>query len=296
MLTDARIPFSFIAKKVARDATVVILFIGTVAFLRSYFSDYVPAIPISIPAFVGTAISLILSFKLSQSYDRWWEARKVWGAIVNDSRSFARKSITFADGAPTEVTDKMVRRQIAWCHVLSRTLRGLDWQDRALRYLDEDDLGFVRLHSNPALAILQLHGQDLTRLLRTGALTDFQRVSLEETLTRLTDWMGMAERIKHTVFPRTYRIFLHSFILVFVFLISLALTGIPVWGEIISFVVAISFFLLEKTATHMQDPFSNRPSDTATTAIATTIEINLLQLIGEKDVPPPAKPEGFYLM
>jgi len=61
-------------------------------------------------------------------------------------------------------------------------------------------------------------------------------------------------------------------------------------------IISSAFFLLERTATHLQDPFSNKPTDTAMTAIASTIEINLKQLINEKEVPQPQQPKEFYLM
>ncbi len=109
--------------------------------------------------------------------------------------------------------------------------------------------------------------------------------------------MGMAERIKSTVFPTSYRLYLHMFIYLFILLLLLALAEIRgYWEVLVVTAIAISFFLLEKTARFLQDPFSNSPTDTPMTAIARTIEINLLQLLGDEDVPEPLKPNGFYLM
>lgn len=296
MITEARIPFSYVAQKVRGDATYAAIVITLFNLVHRYLEPALPDITPTIAALVGTAISLILSFKMSQSYDRWWEARKIWGAIVNDSRTLARKVLTFPVGARREQLGAMVHRQIAWCHVLGSWLRGLDWRPRALPHLSRAEADDIARHDNPALALLQLHGQDVSTLTVAGQLTDFQRISLEDSLTRLTDWMGMAERIRNTVFPRTYRIFLHSFIYVFVMLLSLSLTDHGAWGAVVTFVIAVSFFLLEKTATHMQDPFRNTPSDTPVTAIATSIEINLLQLLGETEVPRPEPVQGFFLM
>jgi putative membrane protein len=109
--------------------------------------------------------------------------------------------------------------------------------------------------------------------------------------------MGMAERIKSTVFPVTYRLFLHLFIYVFVITLSLALAEMPVYYEVPLVVfISTAFFLLEKSATLLQDPFANKPTDTAMTAIATTIETNIKQLINEKNIPEPFQSKGFYLM
>ena len=107
--------------------------------------------------------------------------------------------------------------------------------------------------------------------------------------------MGMAERIKSTVFPHTYRLFLHFFIYIFVVTLAIALTDIDSFFEIpLLLVISSAFFLLEKSATHLQDPFSNRPTDTEMTTIATNIEINIKQLLGETEVPEPLQPQGFY--
>jgi putative membrane protein len=108
--------------------------------------------------------------------------------------------------------------------------------------------------------------------------------------------MGMAERIKGTVFPVTYRIFLHMIIYLFIFLLSISLRTLESHFEIpLLLIIAALFFLLERTATHLQDPFSNKPTDTAMTAIATTIEMNLRQLIKDQDIPQPMKSTDFYV-
>lgn len=108
--------------------------------------------------------------------------------------------------------------------------------------------------------------------------------------------MGMAERIKSTVFPITYHIFLHFFIYIFIVTLSIALRDIESYFEIpLLLVISTTFFLLEKSATHLQDPFRNRPTDTPVTSIARTIEINIKDLLKEKDIPKQHQPEKFYL-
>ncbi|HEY3496332.1 MAG TPA: bestrophin family ion channel, partial [Polyangiaceae bacterium] len=88
-----------------------------------------------------------------------------------------------------------------------------------------------------------------------------------------------------------------GFIYLFITLFSMALGETKGASQVlVTLAVAIPLLLLEKTAVHLQDPFGNRPTDTPVTAIARTIEINLLQLIGEESVPPPLSPEGYYLM
>jgi len=87
MLLNKGIPLSYVVKKVKAELMIVTLIGLLVYYATNLFKDKIPPMPIGIPAFLGTAISVILSFKLNQSYDRWWKARKIWGNIVNDSRN-----------------------------------------------------------------------------------------------------------------------------------------------------------------------------------------------------------------
>ena len=107
--------------------------------------------------------------------------------------------------------------------------------------------------------------------------------------------MGMAERIKSTVFPVTYRVFLHFMIYIFVITLSISLGEIdPMYETPLLLIISSGFFVLEKTATLLQDPFENKPTDTAMTTIATNIEINIKQLLKEGDLPKPFEPNKFY--
>ncbi len=296
MLLERRIPLSYIARKGRKAALIVFVITIAVEVLLRFGHQYVPVVPSALPAFLGTAISLILSFKLNQSYDRWWEARKIWGAIVNDSRTLARQALTFLQGE-SDIAGRIVRRQIAWCHCLGQSLRGLDWQSGTAGHLTAEDVADAANHNNKPVALMQQQARDVAALAREGRLTDYRLVAMDSTLTRLTDSMGKAERIRNTVFPITYRIFLKASIYLFVTLLSIAVADIKGgWQVLITNVIALPFFLLERTAFHMQDPFANRPTDTPVTAIATTIEINLLQMLGEEEVPEPPRPNEFYLM
>ena len=124
----------------------------------------------------------------------------------------------------------------------------------------------------------------------------FSQIQLNNTLVNFSNAMGMAERIKNTIFPVTYRIFLHFFIYIFIVTLSIALRDIKSYFEIpLLLTISTMFFLLERSATHMQDPFRNRPTDTPMTAIARTIEINIKELLKEPEIPNPLQPEKFYL-
>ena len=162
MLTEARIPIGYIFRKVRRELVHVVLLATGVELLVSYNRSYLPDLPLPLVAFLGTAISLLLSFKLNQSFDRWWEARKVWGAIVNDSRTLVRQLC------------------------LGQSLRGLDWHVGAVEHLSEADVRAAEKHANKPLELLQLHARDLVRMTDAGALSDYRRVAIDETLRRLS--------------------------------------------------------------------------------------------------------------
>lgn len=296
MLLNKRIPLFYIVRKIWSELIFVCI-IGIFAYFFGHlFKEFIPPMSIQIPAFLGTAISVILSFKLSQSYDRWWEARKIWGSIVNDSRTLILQLQSFATKNDDDIRT-ITSRQIAWCFSLGQSLRGLNPVENLNKYLPEKEVERICNHINKPLAILQLNSQHLVELKERGAFDTFTHVQINNTMVNLTNAMGMAERIKNTVFPATYRLFLHSFIYLFVITLSLSLSDIEIYFEIpLLLVISSVFFLLEKTATHLQDPFSNKPTDTPMTAIATTIEINLKQLIGESNIPESKSNETYYLL
>lgn len=296
MLLNKNIPVSYVFNKVRYDMIYVLGVAVVVLLLTDYYQDYLPDMPLTIPAFIGTAISILLSFKLNQSYDRWWEARKIWGSIVNDSRSLVIQLHSFVAPGNEKVIRKIAFRQIAWCYSLGQTLRDLNPLENTENLLNGDDLIEIQRHNNKPLAMLHLHGMDIKDLKDNNQLDVFSRIQLDNTLVRLCDAQGRAERIKSTVFPVTYRKFLHYIIYLFVITLSIALKEISGWFEVpLLLVISAAFFLLEKSATHMQDPFDNRPTDTAVTTIARNIEINIKQLLAEREVPEPHAAAKFYI-
>ena len=297
MLINKRIPLSYIFGSIKWEIVIVTL-IGIAAyFLQAPIKDNIPDIPLGIPAFLGTSISVIISFKLSQSYDRWWEARKIWGSIVNDSRTLVLQLQSFlAHGSDKEIR-KICFRHIGWCFSLGQSLRGQTGLENMERYLSPEDIAVISRHRNKPLAILQLNAQHIAEL-RNGDKMDIRsHIHVSNTLVNFSNAMGMAERIKNTVFPVTYRLFLRSFIYVFVITLSISLAETIAYFEIlVLLLVSCSFFLLEKSATLLQDPFNNKPTDTPVTSISTTIEINIKQLINETEIPEPDQPTRYYIM
>lgn len=295
MLLNKRIPISYILNKVKYDLIIIFCVSLSALFVTNRYQELLPEMPLTIPAFIGTAISILLSFKLSQSYDRWWEARKVWGAIVNDSRSLVIQLQSLTSKGNDEKIKKIAFRQIAWCYSLGQSLRELIATDNLDEFISDEELKEIKKHNNKPLALLQLNVGDIKQLKETNQLDIFSQLQLDNTLVRLCDSQGKSERIKTTVFPVTYRLFLHAIIYLFVVTLAIALRVDGLFEIPLLVAISSAFFLLEKTATHMQDPFENRPTDTAMTAITKTIEINIKQLLKETEVPKPNQQDKFHL-
>lgn len=297
MLVRKRIPVGYILNEIKWEIFFVSLISAVVIFIAHQFKNFLPEMPLTVPAFIGTAISVLLSFNLNQSYERWWEARIIWGAIVNNSRTLVLQLQGLVERGNTEIVNKMAYRQIAWCYSLGQSLRNLDPLEDLEQFLSQEDIDRIKRHDNKPLALAQLQIQDLKWITEEGQLDTFSRIQIDTTMANLVAEAGKAERINSTVFPVTYRIFLHFIIYLFIATLSIALDHAPAGFVIpLLLIIASAFFLLENTATHMQDPFENMPTDTAVTAIATTIEINIKNLLDDSNVPAKAQPEKFYIM
>ena len=296
VLNSSRIPLRYMLNKIKNEVLVVAV-VGLVFNLITYLmDDRLPDMPLGVPAFLGTAISVLLSFKMSQSYERWWEARKIWGAIVNDSRTLVIQLQSYIDDEYIDIIRDIALKQIAWCYALGDTLRGINPLSRQTDLTMEEQEN-LRNHRNIPLAITRMQAFRIKQVAEQQQLPEFYRTQLDQTLVRLVDSMGKAERINTTVFPVTYRIFLHAAIYLFLITLSIAIQDVHAIFEIPLLVcIAALFFLVDKTAYNLQDPFRNRPSDIPVTAIARNIEINVKQLLGESQIPEPLKPKTFFIL
>ena len=287
MLLNKKIPMKYVLGKIRTELTLVILFCISFQIFHYFFETISINIPIAIPTIIGTIISLLLAFKSNQAYDRWWEARIIWGSIVNDSRTLLRQIIVFYNDPDFSVQandfkEKFAKRQAAWCYSLGQSLREKDPLKPIKDLLDEDEFRFVKKHKHVPNAILLLHAKDLKKALNTNKINVYQQVEIDNTLSRLCDSMGKCERIKNTIFPTTYSMYIRFALCLFIILLPFGLINNIGWLQIpLVTTIAVAFFLIEKMAIHLQDPFENRPTDTPVSAISNTIEKNLMQMVNE---------------
>jgi putative membrane protein len=287
MLLKDNIPVNYVLGKIKNELILVAAYATILAAFHHYFPHLRISIPIAVPTILATIISLLLAFRSNQAYDRWWEARGIWGAIVNDSRSLARQLITFLDASSisdeVEVFKKRyINRQIAWCYSLSQSLRGQNAYVRSVDFLVDEEVKYTRRFSNMPNSLLKLHGLDTRLAHKNGWINDYQEIEIDRTLTRLCDAMGKCERIKNTVFPSTYSLYIHFCLYLFIMLLPFGLIEyFGIFEVPLIIAIAAAFLLVEKMAIHLQDPFENKPTDTPTTAISKIIERDMKQMLND---------------
>jgi len=257
--------------------------------IREYLIANHFEIPGIIPSLLGTAIAFFIGFNNNQAYDRWWEGRKIWGSLVNDSRSFARALINYVDGEQ-ELAEAMICRHIAFLYALKASLRGTT-DEIYIKYLSEEDLREIGRHSNTHNAILNLQSRDLQRLSKLNAIDGFRFIEINELLNRFSDSMGMSERIRNTVFPTTYTYLTKVFIWLFVVSFTLVISpSAGVYSIFLGWMIGFVFVSTQINGMSLVNPFDNQSAGVPLNQITRTIEINLLQMMGKEEIPEPVKP------
>ncbi|HMG94008.1 MAG TPA: bestrophin family ion channel [Chryseolinea sp.] len=261
-------------------------------------------IPTGIPALMGTAIAFFIGFNNHQAYDRWWEARIIWGGLVNDSRSWVRSLIAYCcdpliDGAAKDHSyeRKMIQRHLGFLYALKSALRNSKEEDYK-KYCTNDEVVEIEKSTNKANKILDMQAVALEKLKRENIIDNFQFLVLTDLLKNFCDGMGKSERIKNTVFPTTYIYFTRLFIWTFVILLTMSISlTIGLWSIFFGWVMGFVFHITHINGLSLMNPFEDEPSGVPISSITRTIEINLLQALGEKEIPEPiAAVNGEYIM
>lgn len=258
------------------------------------------AIPVAAVGPLGAALAIFLAFRNSSAYDRWWEARKLWGRLVNESRNFARQITTFTrstpetkDGELEAFHSEMIHRHVAYVHGLRLHLRNQTegCSDTLEAYVPNDELAGYQAASNLPGAISQRQGERLRDAYERGWIDDFRHMQLDTTVCKFLDIQGGCERIKNTPLPRQYDYFPQVFLYVYAFFLPFGLVEWFGWfTAVISVPMSFVFLVLQAAGRVNEDPFENRWTDTPMSTLSRMIEINLRDTLGEKDLPAPVKP------
>jgi len=296
MIVQANVPFFRLTKELWPIITLVTAYSVAISLIDYEFRltskvDGLATLP-------GALIGILLAFRTNACYNRWWEARILWGKIVNDSRSWVRQLLEFgtpsSSGGPAQVDPPLIRmahRQIAWCYTLARSLRGQEPLEDVEGMLPAEELAQAGNQKNVPNALLLNQARDLRDLRNKDRIDAFQFVRMEDTLSRLTDSMGGCERIRNTPFPQSYQLWIKYLIYLFIVFLPFALVELPWYGLILVTVpIASGFLIIDRVATYLEDPFLYRVSSTPMLTLSRTIEINIRQMLEEPDVPPMMEP------
>lgn len=283
-------------------------------------------------AIVGTAVAFIVGFKNNAAYNRMWEARQIYGSIINDSRSFAYSLRDALGGKESEQVKKIFYRHFAWLTALRFQLREQrGWEntnaennlnfrknrfdipemkvslEEALRpYLPEPELAYILSKKNKATQISAMQSEALSTLKHAGRLNDFQWTLLQQALTRFTDNQGRAERIKNFPYPRNFASIATYLLFIFVALAPFCLLremdklgdgtflqGYSIWLNIpFAAMITWAFHTLDTVGESAMNPFEGGANDVPITQISRTIEIDMRDMLDEENLPAPIAPQN----
>lgn len=295
-----------IVLRVAWKRVLILLIVSvSVTFTYHYFDNEDLAID-SLPASVlGVALAILIGFRINSAYERWWEARRLWGAVVNDSRTVARQALSFfgysrLQNNESEETEqekkKFLYRQIAFVYALKNHLRKQSQHQEFQSYLSDPEFyKLTQYTQHIPNAILLLHADHLRQLIQQGVIEDLRHMQIDSTLSSLSDSMGGCERIKNTVFPRQYSYYTTIFIAIYSYLLPFVFVSKSGWATVpFTVIIGFIFFALDTIASGIENPFENSYNDTPMSSICRTIEINLKQMLHESEIPKTVEPiHGF---
>ncbi len=245
---------------------------------------------------LGAILAIATGFRNSAAYDRWWEARKLLGLVVIDTRGLARLSSNYLVGSDDGMQRRMALRCIAFGQVLADFLRGLPIRQETAKYLQDDERQALQASRNAPNRLLDFFSRDIAQAIATGRLSPELALAFEERVASLSVGSASAERTKTTPIPFIYSLGIHRVCYIFCFLLPLGLvetTGY--WAIPLTAIISYSFFGLDAIGEEMSKPFSHSPHALPLDAIATVIEINILQSLGETEVPSWPTPTRFIL-
>ncbi|TDQ33003.1 bestrophin family protein [Zeaxanthinibacter enoshimensis] len=339
MYIKRNISWKLILRYAWKNMLLFVLYSLAIFYMYHYLGWYFIDIPFEPLTIIGIAVAFYLGFKNSQSYDRFWEGRKIWGGIVNYSRTWAINVLSFVDTGNEEQTREtkrqLVHRHLAWVNALRVQLRQKrPWtrehgtlveslldihgernkvSNEAFNFVSLGEYEELKQRVNPATHIIKNQALVVAELRKKEYIDGFQEQQLMSVLEELYNLQGMCERIKNTPFPRQYAYFTKVFTWLFVLLVPLGLLNIfesHVIGEsnandqteflflqMIPFTVLIMwiFTTMEMIGDISEDPFEGSTNDVPMTSLCRTIEIDLRDMLDEKDLPESIEPKDNIL-
>lgn len=268
---------------------LLVLFVWDVIVTVTYYylPFKAPGLPLTL---FGSALALILGFRSTSAYARWWEGRGLWGAMINASRSLARATRNFLP-ADHPLARAIVTRQIAYVNALRCQLRRVGMSEETLPDLPPPEARQVLAKANTANAILDGTGALIAQARQQGAIDTIQQAQLERVLVDIANAQGGMERLKNTPLPAQFRVFPKLFTRLFCVLLPFGLVeSLGVVTPLGSTVAGTMFLAVLAIGDDLVDPFAGTIHDLPLEAMCRTIEIDLRQGLGD-EAPAPVTPD-----
>ena len=289
MIVTATPRFSQILSEVWRP--LLGLFVWDVVVTITYYvlPFHAPALPLTL---FGTALALFLGFRDNSAYQRWWESRGLWGLMINASRNLARMARNMLpEPEGHDMKRTIVLRQIAYVNALRCQLRKQPAPPEVLRFLSKEEASFALERTNIANGLLDGTGRRIDIARRNGWIDTIQQTQFEAILVDIANAQGGMERIKNTPLPNQYRFFPSLFTRLFCILLPIGLVETLGYATPVGSTIAgLMFLAVLQIGDDLVDPFADTIHDVPLNAMCRTIEIDLLQAIGDP-APEPLQPE-----
>jgi len=258
---------------------------------------------------VGVALSIFIGFRNNAAYDRWWEGRRLWGSLINTSRSLTRQILTMVSEVPEGRTlgteeraeiralqGEVVRRVIAFVHALRLQLRDLDDLKDLEPFLAADELASLKSETNRPSAISKGTADRVMAAWSRGWIHPFHVSVIEQSLVALTDIQGGCERIKASPIPLSYTTLIHRIVALYCYGLTFGIVrDVGLLTPVVVLVVSYAFFGLDTIGDEIEQPFGTDDNDLPLDQMTRLIEVNLLERLGEKNLPPLLKPVDEFL-
>lgn len=263
---------------------LLLLFLLSLAVVYAHgtiFSFKVPLNPSPL-TLSGFVLALFLGFRNSASYDRYWEARKLWGILLNTNRSLVRQFLTLPSGpADTRRTSSFVGLLNAFTFALKHQLRGTDPAVDLEERLDKEQLAEVSSAKYKPIILLNLLARSVARERAEGKIDPIQQACFEEHFNQLSGIVGGCERIVTTPIPYSYRVLLHRTVYIYCFLLPFGLVDSLGWlTPFIVVFIAYTFVAFEAIADEIEEPFGTDANDLALNQMCRMIEYTTLESAG----------------
>ena len=246
---------------------------------------------------VGVALALFLGFRNSSAYDRWWEARKLWGALVNTMRTLTRQVLTMTGDAPKTAKDKrqFIDMLVAFTYAMRDQLRG-DVFARSAELLPPALAEEVDRARYKPFIILRGMGEWVSARYKEGAFGEITMTAIDRNLVELSNILGGCERIAATPVPFGYSVMIHRVVYFYCALLPFGLVDAIEWmTPAVALVMAYSFIALDSLASELEMPFGRDESDLALDAISLNIELSIREMSGEPLEKKPLQPVAYVL-